>query len=119
MGCGVVFEVPCLADTSIECSSDKHTIGQIVDLTLLTDQIHSFIAFQSKYLPNKVMGFTTHLTKAYSTSFWNNDLLTSHSSQPLPIFNFVNTNTQVQWFILQIEKLTVSNDSDGSLHHGD
>jgi len=65
MGCGVVFEVPCFADTLIECSSDKRII---IDLTLSTDQIHSFSAFQSKYLRSKVMAFT-HLAKIYSTSF--------------------------------------------------
>jgi len=102
-----------LGYTLIECSSDKRII---VDLTFSTDQIHSFSVFQSKYLRNKITGLTTHLMKAYSTSFWNDDLLFNypHFSLITTSVNFVNTNTQVQRFIL-IEKLMVLIDSDDSL----
>jgi len=57
----VLLRLTVTSMLEIECSSDKWIIGWIADLTLLTDQIHLFTVFQSKYRCNKVTGFTTHL----------------------------------------------------------
>jgi len=93
IACGYVLER--LADTSmlgIECSSDKRIIGEIVDLTLSTNQIHSihfvFLTWSSA-TNSRASPLTLRSAKAHSTSFrQKDDLLFSY-----PRFSLITTST--------------------------
>jgi len=56
-------------------------VHEIVDLTLLIDQIHPFTVFWFRYLFNKAVGFTTHLAmrKGWPSSLGLLPLLTHHN----------------------------------------
>ena len=108
IACGYVLVR--LADTSmlgIECSSDKRIIGEIVDLTLSTNQIHSihfvfliwFSATNSQASP-----LTLRSAKDHSTGFrQKDDLLFSYPRFSLITtsgnFCHVDTNIQVHHLI--------------------